>query len=190
MPVILSAGTMIPAEATGLPVAPVVPNIWMIPTKGLPVIGPGFMPATNVIARARNRAMFAVATRIFDGGLPAYNSVRADYGLRPLRSIWDQVRNADRLVVLSSATFDFAAAHLPDHVRYVGPVLDDPAWAEPWMPPTADDDRPLVMVALSSTFQDQAETLRRIVDALAELPVRAIVTLGQMLDETTLDPPA
>jgi UDP:flavonoid glycosyltransferase YjiC (YdhE family) len=35
-----------------------------------------------------------------------------------------------------------------------------------------------VLVGLSSTFQDQAAVLRRIVDALAALPVRALVTRG------------
>ena len=53
-------------------------------------------------------------------------------------------------------------------------MLDDPSWAEPWTPPPGDD--PLVLVALSSTFQDQGACLQRIVDALATLPVRAVVT--------------
>jgi MGT family glycosyltransferase len=35
---------------------------------------------------------------------------------------------------------------------------------------------------LSSTFQDQVATLRRIVGALARLPVRALLTLGPALD--------
>ncbi|MDF2807328.1 MAG: glycosyl transferase, partial [Cellulosimicrobium sp.] len=40
---------------------------------------------------------------------------------------------------------------------------------------------PLVLVALSSTFQDHAALLRRIVDALSALPVRGVVTTGQGL---------
>lgn len=38
-----------------------------------------------------------------------------------------------------------------------------------------------MLVSLSSTFQDQADTLRRIVRALAGLPVRALVTLGLVM---------
>src|SRR5262249_4667449 len=49
----------------------------------------------------------------------------------------------------------------------------------PW---SADDSRPLVLVALSSTYQKQAGTLCRIVEALSGLPVRAVVTLGPALD--------
>ena len=46
--------------------------------------------------------------------------------------------------------------------------------------PPGDD--PLVLVALSSTFQDQAALLRRVVAALATLPVRGLVTTGPSLD--------
>jgi MGT family glycosyltransferase len=39
-----------------------------------------------------------------------------------------------------------------------------------------------VLVGFSSTYQDQGPILRRVVEALSALPVRAVVTLGQMLD--------
>jgi MGT family glycosyltransferase len=71
---------------------------------------------------------------------------------------------------------------MPSHVRYAGPQLDDPVWSEPWSSPWSDDDdRSLVLVGLSSTFQNQTATLGRIVSALSELPVRAIVTLGESI---------
>ena len=74
-----------------------------------------------------------------------------------------RILNARRVLVLTSADFDFPA-ELPANVRYVGAVLDDPTWATtPWTPPPGDD--PLVLVALSSTFQDQGDCLQRIVDA-------------------------
>jgi MGT family glycosyltransferase len=81
--------------------------------------------------------------------------------------------------LLTSPAFDFTSPHLPRHVHYAGPQLDDPAWSAPWRSPWKDDDpRPLVLVGLSSTFQNQVSTLRRIVEALSQLPVRALVTLG------------
>jgi MGT family glycosyltransferase len=85
--------------------------------------------------------------------------------------------------VLSSATFDFASPAVPSNVRYLGPILDDPLWAEPWTAPWPDrHDDPLVLVGFSSTFQDQAPLLGRVVQALSSLPIRAVVTLGQMLE--------
>ena len=89
---------------------------------------------------------------------------------------------AQLIVVLTSPTFDYAAPFVPDNVRYVGPVLDEPAWVQPLSLPEPDDPRPLVLVALSSTFQDQAALIQRIIDALSGLPVRAVVTTGPALD--------
>jgi MGT family glycosyltransferase len=176
-------GTIIAAQAAGLPVAAVMPNIWMIPTPGVPAIGPGFTPARTPLGRARDATMRTIANRLFDGGLPALNAARADHGLAPIDSFWDQVLDVDRVLVLTSATFDFAAPAVPDNVIYVGPILDDPQWAEPWEAPWSEgDNRPLVLVGFTSNFQDHGPQLRRVVEALSSLPVRAVVTLGQMLD--------
>jgi MGT family glycosyltransferase len=179
----LMLGTMVGAEATEVPYAVLVPNIWMLPTPGVPPVGPGFAPARTVLGRSRDIAVRAVANRIFSRGLTPFNAARAAYGLAPLPSLWGQILGADRVLVLTSAAFDFAATKVPDNVRYVGPLLDDPSWADPWSPPwPEDDDDPLVLVGFSSTFQDQGAQLRRVVDALSGLEVRAVVTLGQMLD--------
>lgn len=75
-------------------------------------------------------------------------------------------------------------ATLPSNARYVGPQLDDPSWAEPWTPPPGDE--PLVLVGLSSTYQDQGACLQRIVEALAQLPVRAVVTTGPAIDPESI----
>jgi hypothetical protein len=88
---------------------------------------------------------------------------------------------------MTSASFDFPA-RLPNNARYVGPVLDEPTWAASsrWTAPASDT--PLVLVALSSTFQDQISCLQRIVDALSQMPVRAVVTTGPAVDPTALRP--
>jgi MGT family glycosyltransferase len=181
-------GAVIAAQAAHVPVAALVPNIWMLPTRGTPSIGPGFPPARTALGRGRDAAMLAVTNRLFKKGLPALNAARAAHGLAPLSSFYDQALTADRILVLTSPTFDFAAPFVPSNVRYVGPILDDPAWAEPWTTPWEDHRDPLVLVALSSTYQNQAPLLQRIVDALSALPVRAIVTMGQMLDDGEVSP--
>src|SRR5262249_18668734 len=89
-------------------------------------------------------------------------------------------------------SYDFAArAELPAGVVYVGPQLDDPAWAAPWTSPWPDGaTEPLVIVALGSTFQNQGEITQRIIDALAGLPVRGLVTLGGVFEPTDFRLPA
>jgi len=175
-------GAMIPAQAAGLPVAALVPNIWSLPTRGAPPLGPGFSLARGRLGRSRDAVLTALTNRVFAKGLPVLNAARAEHGLAPLTSFYDQVLTAQRILVLTSPTFDYAAPFVPANVRYVGPILDDPGWAEPWSLPWPDDDRRFVLVGLSSTFQDQAGLVQRIIDALSGLPVRAVVTTGPALD--------
>jgi MGT family glycosyltransferase len=179
-------GSMIAAEAAGLPVAALVPNIWLLPSKGAPSFGPGFPPARTAVGRTRDAAVLGVINRVCRKGLPALNASRAQRGLRPLTSLYDQVLHADRILVLSSETFDYASASTPGNARYVGPVLDDPSWTRPWQAPRDSRREPLVLVGLSSTYQNQAALLRRIVRALSSLPLHGVVTLGRMLDPTVV----
>lgn len=174
-------GCIIAAQAARLPVVSIMPNVWMVPSKGSPAIGPGFPPAKGFAGRVRDAAMIAATNRLFKGGVKPLNEVRAAHALAPLTSFYDQILRTDRILVLTSAAFDFAAPTVPDNVRYIGPILDTPAWAEPWIDRPAPPSAPLVLVAFSSTYQQQAPVLQRIVDALATLPVRAVVTLGQQL---------
>jgi MGT family glycosyltransferase len=175
--------TLIAAEARGLPSALVLPNIWLYPTPGIPPLGPGFMPAKGPLGYVRDALVRALTRRAFAKALPHFNAARKDHGLPPAMSAPGQMQNADRILVLTSPRFDFTSPGMPEHVRYAGPELDDPSWAEPWESPwEASDTRPLVAVGLSSMFQDQVPLLNRIVDALSTLGVRALVTLGPALD--------
>jgi UDP:flavonoid glycosyltransferase YjiC (YdhE family) len=47
-----------------------------------------------------------------------------------------------------------------------------------------------VLVAMSSTFQDQIASLQRVIDALGTLPLRGVVTTGPALDPAALQPRA
>ncbi len=175
--------TFMAAEKLGIPSMGYSPNIWMLPTPGIPPIGPGFAPARGPLGRARDWLMRALTHRAMSGATPYLNRARAAYGLPPVKTIYDQMLGADEVFLLTSPRFDFTSPAIPAKVRYGGPVLDDPAWCEAWRSPwAADDSRPLVLVGLSSTYQKQAETLRNIVAALSTLPVRALVTLGPTIE--------
>src|SRR5262245_37463624 len=181
-------GAMIAAEARHLPCAVVVPNIYVRPTPGIPPLGPGFLPATNALERLRDAALRAMSTRLWKKGLPAINRARTGVGLEPLTDIWLQYDRAARVLVLTAQAFDFPGDQMPANVRYVGPILDDPAWAgSTWTPPwPAANRNPLVLVALSSTFQNQAAVLTRIASALSGIRARSLITLGPALDPSTL----
>jgi MGT family glycosyltransferase len=187
VPDFLLFGAIIAAQAAELPVAPLVPQIWALPSKGAPAFGAGFPLANGVLGRSRDAVMRRIVNRMFDRALPTLNAARRANGLAPLRSFYDQVLDTDAILVLSSPTFDFASAFVPANVSYVGPILDDPSWAQRWQHPWPASNRdPLVLVGFSTTFQDQVPLLRRVVDALSEMPVRAVVTIGQMIDPSEL----
>jgi MGT family glycosyltransferase len=175
-------GAMIAAQGAGLPVAALMPNIWALPVRGVPPIAAGFPLAKGPLGRVRDAALVALVNRVFAKGLPSLNGTRAQHGLPPLTSFYDQVLTVDRILVLTSPTFDYAAPFVPANARYVGAILDEPGWTEPWTHPWTPDPRPLVVVGLGSTFQNQAALLQRIIDAMSTLPVRAIVTTGPAID--------
>jgi MGT family glycosyltransferase len=179
-------GGMVAAEAAGLPFYVLLPNIYLLPAAGMPPFGIGLRPAHGAFGRWRDRALNAFIERLWDKkGLAGLNAVRQERGLGPLSHLLDQARLARRQLVMTSPDFDFPAT-FPAGVRYVGPVLDDPTWAEAtsWTPPQGTE--PLVLVAMSSTFQNQVGCLQRVIDALATLPVRVVVTTGPAIDPAAL----
>ena len=170
---------LIPVEKLGIPSIATCPNIWILPTPGIPPLGPGFAPARGPMGRLRDAIMRWVTTKAFASANAPINATRQAYGLPPVSGVHEQMSRADEIHVMSSPAFDLTSPAMPSTLRYVGPQLGDPSWAEPFRSPwPAGDTRPLVLVGLSSTFQDQVATLRRIVEALSTLPVRAVLTLG------------
>ncbi|WP_420111501.1 nucleotide disphospho-sugar-binding domain-containing protein, partial [Pseudactinotalea sp.] len=173
----VAVGAMMAAEAAALPFAVLIPNVYPMPAAGIPPFGLGLAPVRGPFGRLRDRVVTAGSTRMLGRyALGPLNEVRAGYGLPPLTSPWGQHQRAQRQLVLTAAEFDFPG-DLPPTVRYVGPVLDDPAWASgDWSPPAGEG--PFVLVAMSSTFQDHVDCLQRVADALAAAGVRGLVTTG------------
>ena len=182
-------GAMIGAESAGLPFDVLLPNAYALPAPGMPPFGMGLRPAGGPAGRLRDRVISTLTGRLWARGLAPMNQLRHQFGLEPLSSFFEQFARSRRILTLTAAAFDFPA-ELPANVRYVGPILDDPGWASaaPWTAPPGND--PLVLVGLSSTFQDQADCLQRIADALGTLPVRAVLTTGPALDPCALRAPA
>ncbi|GAB2606111.1 glycosyltransferase [Pseudactinotalea suaedae] len=187
----VAVGAMIAAEAARLPYAVLMPNIYALPAPGLPPFGLGLAPARGPLGRLRDRGLSAASTRMLARyALGPLNDVRQAHGLPPLTSPWGQHQRASRQLVLTSAAFDFPGT-MPESARYVGPVLDDPAWAETstdW--PLPAGDAPLALVALSSTFQNHVEALQRSADALGALGLRGLVTTGPAVDPALIRAPA
>ncbi|MBW8813896.1 MAG: glycosyltransferase family 1 protein [Caulobacterales bacterium] len=179
-------------EAAGQPFCILQPNINLFPTPGVPPMGLGLPPARTEAERAEHAAIGEQVTGLFDSGLPALNTARLALGLAPLAHLVDQTQAAAATLLATARAFDFTPAALPPGLHYIGPQLDEPAWAAapfalPW---EAEDERPLIVVGFSTTFQNHAAVLQRVLDAAAELPVRVLVTLGGSIPAGDLQPPA
>jgi MGT family glycosyltransferase len=125
--------------------------------------------------------------------LSAMNETRAELGIAPIprrRFIAELWARPDRTLVLVPREFDGPGGDCSPNVRYVGPVLDgaDPEyrWDLPWPP---DDPRPLIVISLGTTYQEQEELLQRILSAVTSLPARSLLTLGRALQPSELQVP-
>ena len=182
-------GMLIGAEASGLPCAGLMANLYLRPTRGLPPLGTAWSPGQDLPGRLRDALALGVTRLATRAVARPLNRIRGECGLAPVRDLFEQLDHLARVLVLSSAGFDFPA-RLPPNVRYVGPQLDDPDWAagaDDWRP---DGQGPLVLVAMSSIYQRQADLLGTVATALGSLPVRAVITTGRAVRPDTVPAPA
>ena len=181
-------GVLAAAEARNLPAALLTGNLWCFPTRqDLPPFGPAFPPARSLFDHRREDMARRLIARLYDQGLPDLNQARGGLGLPPLKATLDAL-TAARLTVLGvSRAFDYDAQP-PGGVVYAGPLSVEPAWAggEAAAAPTPGGDAPRVLVSFSTTFQDEAKIVARCVEALGQLPVRGVVTLGPALRSARL----
>ena len=176
----LPFGAIVGAEKSGIPAAVLVHYPFLGAVEGATPFGLGLHPARGWLGKLRDRVLFAIMRRMSRFGLAPVNAARRELGMAPLRDVFDQFHTLSRSLVLTSREYDFAPSGLPAHVRYVGPQLDDPSWAEDWIPPwpSGASSDPLVVVSLGSTYQRQEKAFAAIVQALGRLPVRGVATFG------------
>lgn len=106
---------------------------------------------------------------------------RIALGLEPVdaSSVRGVLGKAQRVLALTPPGFDFPIAELPANTSYVGPiVLPDPPPTGAEIPWLAGDDESRVLISFSTTVAGQREALPPILDAMARLPVRGLLTLG------------
>lgn len=183
----LLAGPALAAEACGIPYALLAPHVSIRPIDGVPAGASGLCPSESPEDEVREEAAYTRLVAMMNGCLPALNRARVQLGLPRLSHVLEHYDRADRLLIGLSRAFDFPARRLPDNLRYVGPLLDTPAWSKPWSPPWSKDcDRPRVLVSLSTSFQNQAGLIRRIITALGGMPVDAVVTVGPAMADADI----
>jgi UDP:flavonoid glycosyltransferase YjiC (YdhE family) len=118
---------------------------------------------------------------------------RARLGLEPVDGPVPAglLARAAAVLALVPPGFDFGAGDCPANTTYTGPVLlpdlGAPAVDRPW---PLESSNPLVLVSFGTTRQRQRQALAPVLQALAELRVQGLLTLGGVLspDEVAAPP--
>ncbi len=184
-------GALVAAEAARIPSVALMHTIYPWPVAGGPPYGPGYAPKAGLSGFCRDVIGRAIVDRLWiRNALSPLNSARLLSGLQAVRSPLQQYGTAARVLVLVSPAFDWPAPRFPANVRHVGTPEDRSGPIKPSEDWLTEGTGPLVVVSLSTLDQGQSGTLRKILAALADLPVRALVTLGPALEAGQFEPPA
>jgi MGT family glycosyltransferase len=175
-------GAVVGAEARGRKAALFATNVWSLPTiTDAPPFGGGLPPPVTEFDFDFYAQVQTAMRQAFQHGLPELNAARAGLGQPALADVFEQLDACGRIMLATSRAFDFDQSP-PEPYRYVGPYLADPAWTDDWTPPWATEPaEPLVLVSFSTMYQAQEPALRRTIEALGQLPVCGLVTLGPVL---------
>jgi MGT family glycosyltransferase len=183
-------GAVLGAEAVGTPVAMLSPHISLRPLPGMPPAASGLTQPRTPDERAEVAAASDRLSNLFNGFLPTLNQARVRMGLTGLHHVMDLFDRADRVLLAISRAFDFQPESLPDNVRYVGPLLDEPSWSKPWQAPwSARSDRPRALIACSSGSQGQGDLVQRVISAMGTVEIDVVATTGPNLDIARLRAP-
>jgi MGT family glycosyltransferase len=169
-------GAAVTAEASGLPWATWMPYLLPLPSRDAPPWGPGLAPAHGPLGRVRDRVIGSFLTRRNNAiVLDRTNAARADAGLQPVANATDALTRAPLLLYMTAEPMEYPRSDWPASIRMVGPCAWEPEAADPpeWL---SDDDRPIVLVTLSSEFQDDGKLVSTALEALRDEPVRVVAT--------------
>lgn len=181
-------GAVIGAEAAGIPVAMLSPHVSIRPLAGVPTVTSGLQPPRTPEQRAAVEAANVQFAAFMNSFLPELNQACAASGIPGVSHVMDMFDRPARMLMGMSQAFDFKADWLPENVRYVGPLLDQPSWSAPWQAPWRSE-RPRILVACSTGAQGQSEMIQRVLNATGMLDIEAVATAGPNLPVDTLNPP-
>ncbi len=146
--------------------------------------GTALPPSSTPEGRARNMAMNKHGQQVVFGPVQQYfNDVLVKHGSRPLPVfVYDSmVKLPDYYLQLTAEAFEYPRSDLPGHVRFVGPLLPQPATG--FVPPAwwedLDKARPVVLVTQGTLANtDLGELIGPTLTALANEDVLVIATTG------------
>jgi UDP:flavonoid glycosyltransferase YjiC (YdhE family) len=171
----LTAAPALAAESEGLRWATVFPEVYPVHAPRLPPFASGLHPPRTAAGGAAWSAALSAWKRLpgTRSRRRAFNREREALGLEPEPGFHGTLSD-DLTMVGTFPQLEYPRAW-PAHVHVTGPLMLDPSDVDVELPPGHE---PLVVVA-SSTVKDMERRLVRVtLEALADEPVRVLVTMG------------
>ncbi|MEU4833922.1 macrolide family glycosyltransferase [Streptosporangium sp. NPDC023615] len=158
------------------------------------------LPATQLIPVFASNAHFSFLSAIYagqeGGAVPEFPGWVDDMlartrdlagahgvGVDPAE-LWWEVQDSN-LVTLPRA-FQFAGDTFDERFSFVGPCLGERPFLSGWEPP--GDGLPIALLSFGTVLSSRPELFRTCVRAFAELPWRAVITVGDGMDPADLGP--
>jgi UDP:flavonoid glycosyltransferase YjiC (YdhE family) len=127
----------------------------------------------------------------WDELLKMVNVTRVSRGMAPLAlgtGMYDLWNSADLTLHLPPPSW--LRAELPANARRVGPIANEPPSDDGWdLPWSKDDETPLIMISMSSTYLRHERVLERLAEAAAGLDAHTLLSLAGSIPRDALSLP-
>jgi MGT family glycosyltransferase len=172
---ISTVGAATVAEAGSLPWAHWTPYFTPLPSRDAPPFGLGLHPRRDRLGRLRDAIVDRVALRPAEReAARRVNALRRRFGLAPFRRGTELWAAAPLNLYFTAEPFEYPRRDWPASFRLLGPgTWEPPVEPPPWL---ARIERPLVLVTLSTEFQDDGRLAEVALEALAGEDLDVVVT--------------
>lgn len=185
---ISSFGAQLAAERSGLPWAVWSPTFLPYPSKVAPPYGVGMGIPTTAAEKAKAAVLRRAIPQVWDMQLKKrVNGHRVARGAEPVNSALDLLDIPQLIISYTAEPFEYAHPDWPNHIVEVGPGLWSPAASPDIVDPTEGVEDPIVLVTLSTEFQNDIKLAQAALDALDGTGMHVIVTTGA-IDPALLRP--
>ncbi|MGW1136521.1 macrolide family glycosyltransferase [Streptomyces zhihengii] len=150
---------------------------WQVPAVRLFPVG---CVSQHVTPAAIGDAAYAELTGEM-GRFAAMNGIDPEFGFHGLKGDPDALK-----IVFYPKRFGYVDAETDDRFRFVGPCLRAKSLEGDWQPPASG--RPVALLSLGTSFNQQPELFRMCIEAFEDLPWHLVVAVGPGVDPASLGP--
>jgi MGT family glycosyltransferase len=181
---ILTLAPTLAAEATGVPLATLIPHLYPVVEEGLPFFAVGLQPPRTGLGRRLWKSGQRALRVGLEHGRRDLNRQRERLGLPPTERFHGGI-SPDLALVATFPQLEYPR-HWPPGVEVTGPMTFELPHPEVELPAGSD---PLVLIAPSTAHDSGNHLVRTALAALAEEPVRVVATTNRVVPQSPIEVP-